>query len=143
MVRPVQLRLADARVRSRCGYYGAPNLRSTMEIIGERDQMLFNLITESAGASMMMFPVAFTFVYKGFFEERKLHALWILAGYILTSVFGGFVLYMSVYLVGAQNVLNPNEEYRMIFNVALPLCLSAFVATVLCSRFPVKTVSAD
>ena len=92
---------------------------------------------------MMMFPVAFTFVYKGFFAERKLHALWMLAGYILTSVFGGFILYMSVYLVGVQKVLTPNEEYSTIFNVALPLCLSAFVATVLCSRFSVKTVSAN
>lgn len=92
---------------------------------------------------MTMFPVAFTFVYKGFFEESKLHALWILAGYILSSVFGGLILYMSIYLVGVQNVLTPNEEYSIIFNVALPLGLSAFVATVLCSRFSVKTVSAD
>ena len=103
--------------------------------------MLFDLITASAGASLMMFPVAFTFVYKGFFKERKLSALWILAGYILTSVVGGLVLYLSVYLVGAQNVLTPNDEYTLIFNVALPLCLSAFVATVMCSRFELKTES--
>ena len=103
--------------------------------------MLFDLITASAGASLMMFPVAFTFVYKGFFKERKLRALWILAGYILTSVVGGLVLYLSVYLVGAQNVLTPNDEYTLIFNVALPLCLSAFVATVMCSRFELKTQS--
>ena len=88
-----------------------------------------------------MFPIAFTFVYKGFFNERKLRALWVLAGYILTSVVGGFVLYMSVYLVGVQNVLTPNNEYSMIFNVALPLCLSAFVATVMCSRFELKEES--
>ncbi len=103
--------------------------------------MLLDLITVSAGASSMMFPVAFTFVYKGFFKERKLRALWILAGYILTSIVGGFVLYMSVYLVGAQNVLTPNDEYSIIFNVALPLCLSAFVATIMCSRFELKAES--
>ena len=103
--------------------------------------MLSNLITGSAGASLTMFPVAFTFVYKGFFKERKLRALWILAGYILTSVVGGFVLYLSVFLVGAKNVLTPNDEYSLIFSVALPLCLSAFVATVMCSRFELKTES--
>ena len=103
--------------------------------------MLSNLITGSAGASLTMFPVAFTFIYKGFFKERKLRALWILAGYILTSVVGGFVLYMSAYLVGVQNVLTPDEEHSLIFNVALPLCLSAFVATVMCSRFELKTES--
>ena len=103
--------------------------------------MLLNLITGSAGASLMMFPVAFTFVYKGFFKERRLRALWILAGYTLTSIVGGFILYISVYLVGVQNVLTPNEEYSIIFNVALPLSLSALVATVLCSRFELKTES--
>lgn len=103
--------------------------------------MLLNLITGSAGANLMMFPVAFIFVYKGFFKERKLHALWILAGYILTSIAGGFVLYMSTYLVGAKNVLTPNEEYSLLFNVALPLCLSVFVATVMCSRFKNKKES--
>ena len=101
--------------------------------------MLLTLITGSAGASLTMFPVAFTFIYKGFFNERKLRALWILPGYILTSVIGGFVLYMSAYLVGAQNVLTPNEEYSLIFHVALPLCISALVATVMCSRFELKT----
>lgn len=103
--------------------------------------MLSNLIIGSAGASLTMFPVAFIFIYKGFFKERKLSALWLLAGYILTSVVGGFVLYLSVYLVGAQNVLTPNDEYSLIFNVALPLCLFAFVATVMCSRFELKSES--
>ncbi len=103
--------------------------------------MLLNLITGSAGASLMLFPVAFIFVYKGFFKERKLRALWILAGYILTSIVGGFVLYTSAHLVGIQNVLTPNDENSIIINVALPLCVSAFVSTVMCSRFEFKAES--
>lgn len=103
--------------------------------------MVLDLITGSAGANSMMFPVAFTFIYKGFFNERKLRALWILAGYILTSIAGGLVLYMAAHLVGTRNVLTPDDEYSMIFNVALPLCLSAFVAIVMCSRFELKAES--